>query len=79
MSRYYLEGIPKSSVILVLLGVHLYTIHRVQRTIYQHMSGGPLVYVRQKVVYILAKDKSVHPPNLAYIHTKRQVPSVRPY
>jgi hypothetical protein len=41
-SRYYLEGIPKSSVRPVLLGVRLCTIHRVRRTICQRMLGGLL-------------------------------------
>jgi hypothetical protein len=48
-SRYYLEGIPKSSIRPILLSVHLCTINRVQHTICQRMSGGPLAYVRQKV------------------------------
>jgi hypothetical protein len=47
MSRYYLEGIPKSSVRSVLLDIHLCIIHRVRHTICQHMSGGPLAYVHQ--------------------------------
>jgi hypothetical protein len=33
MSRYYLEGIPKSSVRPVLLACVLFTTHKVRRTI----------------------------------------------
>jgi hypothetical protein len=67
-SRYYMEGIPKSSIHPVLLSICSCIIHRVRRTICQRMLGGPPSYVRQKVAYIRTKRQehtsanfSVHP------------------
>jgi hypothetical protein len=54
-SKYCPEGIPKSSIRLVLLSVRLCTIHRVRRTICLRMSSGPLVYIHQKVAYVRNK------------------------
>jgi hypothetical protein len=55
MFRYYPEGIPKSSVRPVLLAYIRCNIHRVRRTICQHMLDGPLAYVHQKVAYVRTK------------------------
>jgi hypothetical protein len=61
-SRYYPEGILKSSICPVLLSVcpillsvRPCTIYRVRRTIYQLMSSGPPAYISQKVAYVRTK------------------------
>jgi hypothetical protein len=81
MSRYYLKGISKSSIRLVLLVYVCCTIHIVQLYYLQnvHPVGDHCMFMLKESSVHPAfqhtsalKDKSVHPPTLAYVRTKRQ-------
>jgi hypothetical protein len=80
-SRYYSKGIPKSSVRLVLSAYIHYTIHRVRlyylqsiRSMGDHsMSVLKDSSIRSTFQCMFAlKEKTVHPPTIAYVRTKRQ-------
>jgi hypothetical protein len=63
-SRYYPEGIPKSSIRLVLFGVRL--LYYSQSTVVLSVSGRPVGDHHTSAL----KDRGVHPPTLAYVRSR---------
>jgi hypothetical protein len=66
-SRYYPEGIPKSSIRSVLFGVR--PLYYSQSTIVLSISGCPVGDHRTSAL----KDKSVRPPTLAYVRSRSPI------
>jgi hypothetical protein len=78
-SRYYSKGIPKSSVRPVLSAYIHCTIHRVRylqsiRSMGDHrmsvLKDSSIHSTFQRMFAL--KEKTVHPPTIAYVRTKRQ-------
>jgi hypothetical protein len=67
MSRYYLEGIPKSNVRSVLFGVR--PLYYSQSTIVLSISGRPVGDHHTSAL----KDRGVRPATLAYVWSKSPI------